>query len=78
MTVVPLVYGYVAVPRAIVDCKIAGQKKRMVSSSPGPLNITSAGAYLRATSYYLKEWTLFFLLTLSLVALPGRYFYTHK
>ena len=50
----------------------------MVSSSPGPLNITSAGAYLRATSYYLKEWTLFFLLTLSLVALPGRYFYTHK
>jgi len=50
----------------------------MVSSSPGPLNVTSAGAYLRATSYYLKEWTVFFLVTIPFVAVPGLYFHSHK
>mmetsp|Transcript_25515 Transcript_25515/g.78511 ORF Transcript_25515/g.78511 Transcript_25515/m.78511 type:complete len:179 (-) Transcript_25515:134-670(-) len=78
LTVVPRVYGFVDVPRAVVDYTMAGQAKRMVSSSPGPLNVTSAGAYLRATSYYLQEWSVFFLFTLPTVAVPALYFHAFQ
>ncbi|KAJ8600556.1 hypothetical protein CTAYLR_007919 [Chrysophaeum taylorii] len=78
VTVVPLVSGSVEVARAVVRYVIGGQSKRMVSSSPGRLEITSAGAYLRATSYYLKEWFVFMVFTAVPIVLPAIYYYTQK
>lgn len=45
---------------------------------PGRLQVTSAGAYLRATSYYLKEWLLFALVTAVPTALPAAYYFAYK
>lgn len=79
VTVSPKVSGSRVVPRAAVSYSVGGSQKKMISSSPGRLEITSAGAYLRATSYYLKEWFVFAVATLAApVAIPAHYYFTHK
>ncbi|KAJ1457968.1 translocon-associated protein subunit beta [Pelagophyceae sp. CCMP2097] len=70
--------GLTEFPRAVVSYTIGGKPRSVTSSTPAPFDIVSAGAHLRATSYYIKEWVLYFVATSPPILFPGLYYLKHR
>jgi len=88
VTVIPKLYGIYESTRARIkyfsEASLEGEDpgeeslRNGFSTSLGRIKIISSAEYLRATSYYVKDWSVFFILFGVAILLPLNVWYVMK